>query len=514
MPYIDLNETTFDFTAASFDIVIAGAGAVGILLAVELSKKNKRVLLLESGHFREDEYRQQLNTVVQTGKTLQNAIWGRKRAIGGTTIAWGGQSLPFGPLDLAERDWVQYSGWPIAYEELGPYYHLANRFMQVDELDYEEDIFKMFSMKRAGFNENLIRHHFSKWAPEPNFRIIYNDQLTKDVTVVYNAVLTKIHIGQQSKITAVTVNNFNGQSFSFDIEKLVLATGGIETIRILLNQDEHAPGGIGNHSGWLGKCFMDHPCIEVGQVQCDHPWKLQAGFNTHIKNKRKYSIRLSLAEAFQKKEKLLNGSASLFFDYAPEDRDPYAAIRNAIRNKKLPSLKQLSFDGLSSYVLSAFALLFQRFVYKHKARVRLIMMMEQEPDTGSYIALSDVKDQYGVKQAAIHWSITPKTWHSVVRLSHTVSQEMHRLALGKVKLYDHIVENVANWESYLTDVNHHMGGTRMSATPAEGVVNTDLQVWGYDNLYVCSSSVFPTSSHSNPTLTLLALAQRLVNKLV
>lgn len=165
---------------------------MGILLAVELSKKNKKVLLLKSGHFTEDQQRQQLNTVVQTGKFVSAAIWGRIRAIGGTTIAWGGQSLPFSPLDFAKRDWVQNSGWPIKFEELAPYYHLANRFMRIDELDYDGDIFRLLKMKKAAFNENLIRHHFSKWAPEPNFRIIYNDHLSRHVTVVYNAVLTKL----------------------------------------------------------------------------------------------------------------------------------------------------------------------------------------------------------------------------------------------------------------------------------------------------------------------------------
>ena len=514
MPFIDLNESSIDFTANSFDIVIVGAGAVGILLAVELSKKNKRVLLLESGHFTEDEQRQELNTVIQTGKPVTSAVWGRKRAIGGTTIAWGGQSLPFSRLDFEKRDWVQYSGWPITYEELAPYYHLANRFMDIDELDYDGDIFRLLKMKKTDFNENLIHHHFSKWAPEPNFRIIYQDHLSKHVTVVYNAALTKLQADFDGKINAATVKNYKGQSYSISIPRLVLATGGIETNRILLNESESASGGFGNHSGWLGKCFMEHPCIEVGEIHTDRPWKLQAKFNTHILKKRKYSVRLSLAEALQKKEGLLNGSAGILMSFDPGDHDPYEAIRKIIKQKKLPSVKQLLTGGISSYALSFVALFSQHFVYKHKARIKLIMMMEQEPVVDSCISLSHVKDIHGVKLASMHWKITHKTWNSVVCLSKIVSEEMQRLAIGKVVLHDHITENTPDWENYLSDVNHHMGGTRMSNTPAGGVVNTDLQVWGHDNLFVCSSSVFPTSSHSNPTLTLLALAQRLVVKLV
>ena len=107
MPFIDLNENRIDFASVQFDIVIVGAGAAGILLAVEMTKKKKNILLVESGHFEEDESRQALNTVSQSGKIVTNAVWGRKRAIGGTTIAWGGQSLPFGPLDFQERDWYK-----------------------------------------------------------------------------------------------------------------------------------------------------------------------------------------------------------------------------------------------------------------------------------------------------------------------------------------------------------------------------------------------------------------------
>jgi choline dehydrogenase-like flavoprotein len=43
-----------------------------------------------------------------------------------------------------------------------------------------------------------------------------------------------------------------------------------------------------------------------------------------------------------------------------------------------------------------------------------------------------------------------------------------------------------------------------------GVVDENLQYNGYDNLFVCDLSVFPTSPAANPTLTLVALSLRLV----
>src|SRR5688572_14588304 len=134
MPFIDANTHLSDVETQTWDVIVVGAGAAGIFLAVSLARRNKRVLLLETGHFEYDEGRQALNDIEQTAKPLGNAIWNRRRMVGGTTTLWGGQSLPFSPLDFARRDWVSGSGWPIGYEELRPYYDVANRFMGIDEL--------------------------------------------------------------------------------------------------------------------------------------------------------------------------------------------------------------------------------------------------------------------------------------------------------------------------------------------------------------------------------------------
>ena len=53
---------------------------------------------------------------------------------------------------------------------------------------------------------------------------------------------------------------------------------------------------------------------------------------------------------------------------------------------------------------------------------------------------------------------------------------------------------------------HPQGGNRMSADPARGVVDPSCRVHGYDNLYVCDASVFPTAVTVNPQLTVMAMA--------
>jgi len=77
---------------------------------------------------------------------------------------------------------------------------------------------------------------------------------------------------------------------------------------------------------------------------------------------------------------------------------------------------------------------------------------------------------------------------------------------------DWITENRPH-DAPLVDMAHMIGTTRMSDDPTLGVVDRNCQVHGVEGLYVVGSSVFPTSSHVNPTLTILSLAIRTADQI-
>jgi choline dehydrogenase-like flavoprotein len=71
---------------------------------------------------------------------------------------------------------------------------------------------------------------------------------------------------------------------------------------------------------------------------------------------------------------------------------------------------------------------------------------------------------------------------------------------------DRIVE-VVNRPNYLAlGTGHPQGGNAISDDPKRGVVDPGFRVHGYENLFVCDASVFPSSLTVNPQLTVMGLA--------
>ena len=150
-----------------------------------------------------------------------------------------------------------------------------------------------------------------------------------------------------------------------------------------------------------------------------------------------------------------------------------------------------------------------------EARPRLDLMcaLEQAPNPDSRIALSTYRDALGLRRARVDWRLTDLDRRTLQVAAQTVALELGRLNLGRVHVPEWLLDQQPDWDRELADYNHHMGATRMASDPARGVVDRDCRVHDVHNLYIAGSSVFPTAGHVNPTLTIVALALRLADRL-
>jgi choline dehydrogenase-like flavoprotein len=97
-------------------------------------------------------------------------------------------------------------------------------------------------------------------------------------------------------------------------------------------------------------------------------------------------------------------------------------------------------------------------------------------------------------------------------LVEALGRELARLGLGKVEKADWL--GSGSWQmdplisAHPLGGYHHMGTTRMGSDPRSSVADAHGRVHGLGNLFIAGSSLFPTGSWANPTLTIVALALR------
>jgi choline dehydrogenase-like flavoprotein len=146
-----------------------------------------------------------------------------------------------------------------------------------------------------------------------------------------------------------------------------------------------------------------------------------------------------------------------------------------------------------------------------KSQYGLQMQSETAPNPESRVTLIDSKDALGVNQIRLDWRLSSQDLDSFRRSQDCLLAGLTRLGLSIREL--HHDRDPEGWPLSMLTSKHHMGTTRMNQAPGLGVVDENCRVHGVPNLYIAGSSVFPTSGMANPTLTIVALAVRLADRI-
>src|SRR5262249_2053459 len=70
--------------------------------------------------------------------------------------------------------------------------------------------------------------------------------------------------GGQAEVVAVETIGRDGTPGRIEARTFVLACGGVENARLLLNSTGEDPRGLGNGNDLVGRYFMEHPFFDLG----------------------------------------------------------------------------------------------------------------------------------------------------------------------------------------------------------------------------------------------------------
>lgn len=523
---------------------VIGSGAAGITVAIELSRAGKHVLVIEAGDWKDDQKLDDAYNGQATPPHPQTTEYRRQR-FGGTTHLWGGRCVPLDKEDMEVRPHVPYSGWPISFEELSRYYPSAMEYCDAGNAD-----FSLTALGRESspmFDELPILYpdiyeRIERYSLPTDFARKFHNEISNSrlITVLLRARCTSLNANKDgSSIESVTLSDGSNQ-WEIRDKIFILCGGGLETTRLLLMTRQHC-------LAWhrldpaLGNFYSCHFDLTFGELRFNGDLP-HFNFQKTIDNvfaRRK----LQFSADFQLNNRLLNstfrlhfppysepshGSGILSFIYlaksilAREHQEilDHGAKPTGKKNNALSHIKNIILR-FPSVIRFGYEWLFKIKFAKRKipytlepnsnGSYPLEFNSEQIPTHNNKIELLSQYDNYNMPRISIQWKLTDTDIESGIK-----SFESIQLALNRTKHCRFIFDRNLLREKMrqaLPVGGHHLGTTRMGHSTKDSVVNPDCQVHGVDNLYIASSSVFPTSGHANPTLTIVALAIRLAEHL-
>lgn len=512
-------------------VCIIGAGAAGLTLASSLEGSGIDVCLLESGGMQPESRTQALYDIESVGYPIRENFMSRARYYGGSCNLWAGRSMRFGPGDLEAREWISNSGWPLDHAELARYYPGAARVLQLPDTGLFDAVAHEPSLtgdERRLYADDDVAPTVSLWARRPKrFGAAYRALLerSQNVRLVLHCNAINIVLNEMGDRTqAVDAATLSGVRFRVRAENVVLASGGLENARLLLVSRDRNPRGIGNDRDLVGRYFMDHPRAVFGRVRLSPGARLP-----HLdgRPRRDGTVQLGLAFSpeLQRREALLDHYATFeveHSEYTARQYQSFIRTMKVLLRRGHAGSRWRPRGARPGDVSGLLYLLAPREIVPHwlyrtywhmrrllpdrePGRRVVVYFCEQPPDPASRVTLSEKRDELGLQRLSLDWRVGPSIVDSVLRLQALLKERLEETGLG--------VLEEGGGEPHFTDASHHMGTTRMSLDPSDGVVDPDGKVHGVRGLFVAGSSVFPSARNRNPTLTIVALALRLADHL-
>jgi hypothetical protein len=488
-----------------FDLCIIGSGPAGISLASKFIGTNVKVVILESGTTSPSQRHDELNDAHSIGVREIDPINSRSRRYGGAMQLWAGTSVPFSEIELLDRKEINISGWPITWKELVPFYKEAATLLDVKWNLFSQPYQELKTQMSDAFPNitgSILRSNNYFQAKNQDLTRSLDDNLSNalNVSIYTNATVIDFKF-QQERLKHAVTKTINGRNVKVCAKYFVLCNGALEATRLLLTSCLFAKD-IPYH---LGKNFMSHPSFtDLGSIHFKknkRKWVNKTQIHTKVDFELTFEEQnlqkvlrhnITMAPSYIKSQNLILASSTISKDFTQED------ITKPESNSLLMQLWDI------------FCRLLGKRAWSNTWNVSI--GIEQEPIEDRHLSLSNEKDELGVSKLQLDGGeISQLEKKTISAALSGLDKAIKQNGIGKFILSDNYLSG--KFLSRQDSINHHIGTIKMGSSSTEGVVNNNLKVFKYDNLYVSSSAVFPTSSNANPTFTIVALSLRLGNHL-
>jgi hypothetical protein len=491
-----------------FDVCIIGSGPSGAFAAYELAMRGLDIAVIEAGDDHLNSDADNLFDCVESNVS-ESINFGFSQQVGGASNLWAGGLAKMDDVDLCERPEFGFSGWPVTSEELDLLYQRVDKIIEIDGACSCANKSTIHSINELITNSNLeLRRMMVMNLP---FRTSNLVKEIKNITLFKNNSAFKLSTNSQhDSVTCVHVHDhLSNTEVAIVAKKYMLAAGSLTNIRLLLHSFSEFKDDISELYNNIGSHFSTHPKGYVGKLKLFNPLDFNHPFIS-IDRSSNYTSRyqLGLSKDILLEKQMLNHC--LRFDSSFTRR---ASRLFELSKSLLHSIPYIKNSGWTANILYKLGVIVFRYIDNvsasgtKKKGIPVRAFFDQASRQDNKITLSSKISDSGLPLAKISWEFNEDDWKNVELFIESLSKELHDYGIGELSY-----KRPKN-DSFTGIHSHFIGGTRIGSTPANSVVDPNLKVHGFENLYISGPSVFPSFGYANPFYTIAALSIRLADNI-